>query len=61
MVPAKEIFIIYDIDRHEKIGEAYDTYMCQDMLWLFWNAGIENMQIQRIFIETSESEEVVDE
>ena len=41
-------FMIYDIDRNEKIGEAYDVYMCQDMLYLFWSHGIDNIQIQRI-------------
>lgn len=43
-----EKFIIYDIDMHEKIGEAYDTFMCQDMLYMFWDHGIDNIQVQHI-------------
>lgn len=43
-----EKFIIYDIDRHEKIGEAYDIYMCLDMLEMFWNHDVDNIQVQHI-------------
>lgn len=46
-----EKFIMYDIDRHEKIGEAYDWYMCQDMLYMFWEHDINNIQIQRMKFE----------
>lgn len=49
-----EKFIIYDIDRHEKIGEAYDVYMCQDMLWMFWEHGVDNIQVQHIKSEEGE-------
>ena len=41
-------FIMYDVDRHEKIAEAYDEFMCQDMLWAFWDHGINNIQIQMV-------------
>lgn len=41
-----KIFVIYDIDRHEKIGEAYDKFMCESMLEMFWEHGIENIQVQ---------------
>lgn len=41
-------FIMYDVDRHEKIAEAYDGYMCQDMLWMFWDHKINNIQVQMI-------------
>ena len=43
-----EKFIMYDVDRHEKIAEAYDKFMCRDVLWMFWDHGINNIQIQRI-------------
>jgi len=49
-----EKFIIYDIDRHEKIGEAYDAYMCQDMFWMFWDHGVDNIQIQYVKSEEGE-------
>lgn len=41
-------FIMYDVDRHEKIAEAYDEFMCQDMLWMFWDHKINNIQIQMV-------------
>ena len=41
-------FIMYDIDRHEKIAEAYDKFMCESMLEAFWDYQINNIQIQRI-------------
>ena len=41
-------FIMYDVDRHEKIAEAYDVYMCQDMLQMFWEHGVNNIQVQMI-------------
>ena len=43
-----EKFIMYNVDLQEKIGEAYDVYMCQDMLWMFWEHGVDNIQIQHI-------------
>ena len=49
-------FIMYDIDRHEKIAEAYDEYMCQDMLCMFWDHGIDNIQIQQIKVDTEGAE-----
>ena len=47
----KATYVIYDVDRHEKIGEAYDEFMCQDMLYMFWDHEINNMQVQRIVTE----------
>ena len=44
-------FILYNVDTHEKIAEAYDAYMCQDMLWMFWDHNIDNIQIQRIKVK----------
>ena len=52
---SKVTFVMFDIDRHEKIGEAYDVYMCQDMLWMFWEHNVDNIQIQRI-VEKGEEE-----
>ena len=46
-----EKFIMYDVDRHEKIGEAYDWYMCQDMLDMFFEHNVNNIQIQHIKLE----------
>ncbi len=49
-------FIIYDINRNEKIGEAYDEYMCKDMLDMFWDHGIDNIQIQQVKVNTERTE-----
>lgn len=49
-------FIMYDINRNEKIGEAYDEYMCKDMLDMFWDHGIDNIQIQQVKINTERTE-----
>lgn len=49
-------FVLYDVDMHEKIAEAYDGYMCQDMLWMFWDHGIDNIQIQHIKVEKEGAE-----
>ena len=46
-----EKFILYDIDRHEKVAEAYDYLMCESMLELFWEHDINNIQVQRVWVE----------
>lgn len=43
-----EKFILYDIDRHEKIAEGYDIFMCQDLIYMFFDHGVDNIQIQHI-------------
>ncbi len=49
-----EKFIIYDIDRHEKIAEAYTIFMCQDMIYAYFDYGIDNIQIQHVKSEKGE-------
>lgn len=53
-VETMEKFIIYDIDRHEKIAEAYTIFMCQDMIYAYFDYGIDNIQIQHIKNEEGE-------
>ena len=44
-------FILYNVDTHEKIAEAYDDFMCQDMLYMFWEHGVDNIQVQHIRVK----------
>jgi hypothetical protein len=51
MVEAKEKFIIYDIDEHQKIGEFESQEICIAFLDMMLNCfDIDNFQVQRIFI-----------
>lgn len=43
-----EKFILYNIDTGEKIAEGYDVFMCQDLIYMYFDKGVDNIQIQHI-------------
>ena len=53
-----EKFILYNIDTSEKIAEGYDIFMCQDLIYMFFDHGINNIQIQHIKKEEGEQDGV---
>ena len=44
-----EKFILYNIDTGEKIAEGYNLFMCQDLIYMYFDCGVvDNIQIQHI-------------
>ena len=49
MVEMKETFVVYDVDRHEKIAEFNSQELCIAFLnMMFGCYMIDNFQVQRI-------------